>query len=151
MLFSKVGGLNKFDLNLIQFLNKISMPALRISLGIVFFWFGALKIFGESPANEVITKTLYWFNPDIFIPVLGVWESVIGICLLVPSFIRVGLFLLALQMPGTFLPLILLPEVCFQSVPFNLTLEGQYIVKNLVLIGAAMAVGGRLNPIADKK
>ncbi|MEJ6577061.1 MAG: hypothetical protein QNL49_01335 [Actinomycetota bacterium] len=151
MLFSKVGGLNKFDLNLIQFLNKISMPALRISLGIVFFWFGALKIFGESPANEVITKTIYWFNPDIFIPVLGVWESVIGICLLVPSFIRVGLFLLALQMPGTFLPLILLPEVCFQSVPFNLTLEGQYIVKNLVLIGAAMAVGGRLNPIADKK
>jgi uncharacterized membrane protein YkgB len=151
MLFSKVGGLNKFDLNLIQFLNKISMPALRISLGIVFFWFGALKIFGESPANEVITKTIYWFNPDIFIPVLGVWESVIGICLLVPSFIRVGLFLLALQMPGTFLPLIPLPEVCFQSVPFNLTLEGQYIVKNLVLIGAAMAVGGRLNPIADKK
>ena len=151
MLFSKVGGLNKFDLNLIQFLNKISMPALRISLGIVFFWFGALKIFGESPANEVITKTIYWFNPDIFIPVLGVWESVIRICLLVPSFIRVGLFLLALQMPGTFLPLILLPEVCFQSVPFNLTLEGQYIVKNLVLIGAAMAVGGRLNPIADKK
>ena len=151
MLFSKVGGLNKFDLNLIQFLNKISMPALRISLGIVFFWFGALKIFGESPANEVITKTIYWFNPDIFIPVLGVWESVIGIYLLVPSFIRVGLFLLALQMPGTFLPLILLPEVCFQSVPFNLTLEGQYIVKNLVLIGAAMAVGGRLNPIADKK
>jgi len=151
MLFSKVGGLNKFDLNLIQFLNKISMPALRISLGIVFFWFGALKIFGESPANEVITKTIYWFNPDIFIPVLGVWESIIGICLLVPSFIRVGLFLLALQMPGTFLPLILLPEVCFQSVPFNLTLEGQYIVKNLVLIGAAMAVGGRLNPIADKK
>ena len=151
MLFSKVGGLNKFDLNLIQFLNKISMPALRISLGIVFFWFGALKIFGESPANEVITKTIYWFNPDIFIPVLGVWESVIGICLLVPSFIRVGLFLLALQMPGTFLPLILLPEVCFQSVPFNLTLEGQYIVKNLVLIGAAMAVGCRLNPIADKK
>ena len=151
MLFSKVGGLNKFDLNLIQFLNKFSMPALRISLGIVFFWFGALKIFGESPANEVITKTIYWFNPDIFIPVLGVWESVIGICLLVPSFIRVGLFLLALQMPGTFLPLILLPEVCFQSVPFNLTLEGQYIVKNLVLIGAAMAVGGRLNPIADKK
>ena len=75
----------------------------------------------------------------------------IGICLLVPSFIRVGLFLLALQMPGTFLPLILLPEVCFQSVPFNLTIEGQYIVKNLVLIGAAMAVGGRLNPIADKK
>jgi uncharacterized membrane protein YkgB len=75
----------------------------------------------------------------------------IGLCLLVPSFFRVGLFLLALQMPGTFLPLILLPEVCFQSVPFNLTLEGQYIVKNLVLIGAAIVVGGRLTPLANKK
>jgi len=147
---SKVSDLKKFDLNLIKFLNKISLPALRISLGIVFSWFGALKIFGESPANDVITKTIYWFDPDIFIPILGVWEVAIGICLLVPSLIRVGLFLLALQMPGTFLPLLLLPEVCFQSIPFNLTLEGQYIVKNLVLIGAAMAVGGRLTPIFKK-
>lgn len=150
MLSSKVSDLKKFDLNLIKFLNKISLPALRISLGIVFSWFGALKIFGESPANDVITKTIYWFDPDIFIPILGVWEVAIGICLLVPSLIRVGLFLLALQMPGTFLPLLLLPEVCFQSIPFNLTLEGQYIVKNLVLIGAAMAVGGRLTPIFKK-
>jgi hypothetical protein len=54
-------------------------------------------------------------------------------------------------MPGTFLPLVLLPEVCFVSIPFNLTLEGQYIVKNLVLIGAAMAVGSRLTPISNEK
>ena len=75
----------------------------------------------------------------------------IGICLLIPALTRVGLFLLALQMPGTFLPLILLPEVCFTSFPFDLTLEGQYIIKNLVLIGAAMAVGGKLTPLANKK
>jgi uncharacterized membrane protein YphA (DoxX/SURF4 family) len=147
MNIREISNLKEFDLKLISFLNKVSMPALRISLGIVFIWFGVLKIFGNSPANDLITKTVYWFNPDIFIPILGIWEAVIGICLLVPSFIRVGLFLLALQMPGTFLPLILLPEVCFQSFPFDLTLEGQYIVKNLVLIGAAMAVGGRLTPI----
>lgn len=151
MKLKDVGGLKKFDLNLIKFLNNVSMPALQISLGIIFIWFGALKIFGDSPANDLITKTVYWFNPDIFIPILGVWEIAIGLCLLVPSFIRVGLFLLALQMPGTFLPLILLPEVCFQSFPFNLTLEGQYIVKNLVLIGAAMAVGARLTPMVHKK
>jgi uncharacterized membrane protein YkgB len=70
---------------------------------------------------------------------------------LIPTLIRAGLFLLALQMPGTFLPLILLPEVCFTTFPFDLTLEGQYIVKNLVLIGAAMAVGGKLTPLANKK
>lgn len=140
-------NLKEFDSLLIERLNNWSLPVLRISLGIVFIWFGALKPFGDSPANEVITKTIYWFDPDIFIPILGFWEILIGICLLYTPLIRVGLFLLALQMPGTFLPLVLRPEICFIDVPFNLTLEGQYIVKNLVLIGAAMVVGGKLAPI----
>ena len=147
---NNLSGLKKFDVKLIAFLNRVSLPALQISLGIIFIWFGVLKIFGDSPANDLITKTIYWFDPAIFIPVLGVWEAAIGICLIVPAFIRVGLFLLALQMPGTFLPLILLPEVCFQSIPFDLTLEGQYIIKNLVLIGAAIVVGGRLTPLHAK-
>jgi uncharacterized membrane protein YkgB len=147
---NNLSGLKKFDIKLIEFLNRVSLPALQISLGIIFIWFGVLKIFGDSPANDLITKTIYWFDPAIFIPVLGVWEAAIGICLIVPAFIRVGLFLLALQMPGTFLPLILLPEVCFQSIPFDLTLEGQYIIKNLVLIGAAIVVGGRLTPLHAK-
>lgn len=151
MQLRELSDIKKFDLKLITFLNRVSLPALQISLGIIFIWFGVLKVFGDSPANDLITKTVYWFNPDVFIPILGIWEAAIGLCLLVPSFIRVGLFLLALQMPGTFLPLVLLPEVCFVSIPFNLTLEGQYIVKNLVLIGAAMAVGGRLTPILNTK
>ncbi len=136
---------------LIQALNRFSLPALQLSLGVIFIWFGALKPFGDSPANEVITKTVYWFDPDIFIPILGVWEMAIGICLLVTPLIRVGLFLLALQMPGTFLPLVLRPEICFIDIPFNLTLEGQYIIKNLVLIGAAIVVGSRLVPLAEKR
>lgn len=144
-------NLKEFDSLLIERLNNWSLPVLRVSLGIVFIWFGALKPFGDSPANEVITKTIYWFDPDIFIPILGFWEILIGICLLYTPLIRVGLFLLALQMPGTFLPLVLRPEICFIDVPFNLTLEGQYIVKNLVLIGAAMVVGGKLAPIKINK
>ena len=143
-------NIKEIDQVIIRTLNRLSLPALRISLGIVFIWFGALKPLGNSPANDVITKTVYWFNPDIFIPILGVWEMAIGLCLLYAPFIRAGLFLLALQMPGTFLPLILLPEVCFVNFPFDLTLEGQYIVKNLVLIGAAMVVGGRLVPLHKK-
>jgi uncharacterized membrane protein YkgB len=142
-------NLKEFDTLLINYLSKISLPVLRVSLGIVFIWFGALKPLGNSPANDVITKTIYWFNPDIFIPILGVWEMLIGICLLYTPLIRIGLFLLALQMPGTFLPLLLRPEICFVSIPFNLTLEGQYIIKNLVLIGAAMVVGSKLVPIKD--
>lgn len=151
MKISELSPIKRFDIKLITFLNTVSLPALRISLGVIFIWFGSLKVFGDSPANDLITKTVYWFNPDVFIPILGIWEAAIGICLLFPLFNRLGLFLLALQMPGTFLPLILLPEVCFISFPFNLTLEGQYIVKNLVLIGAAMMVGARLTPIMNQK
>ena len=142
--------IKEIDRFLIDTLTRLSLPALRISLGLIFIWFGALKPFGDSPAVDVITKTVYWFDPDIFIPILGVWEMAIGLCLLYAPFIRAGLFLLALQMPGTFLPLIILPEVCFIDIPFNLTLEGQYIVKNLVLIGAAIVVGSRLVPLAEK-
>lgn len=142
--------IKELDRTIIQTLNRISLPVLRISLGVIFIWFGALKPLGNSPANDVITRTVYWFDPDIFIPILGVWEIAIGLCLLYAPFIRAGLFLLALQMPGTFLPLVLLPEVCFVNFPFDLTLEGQYIIKNLVLIGAAIVVGSRLAPLAEK-
>lgn len=147
----KLPKITEIDRMLIQALNRFSLPALQLSLGIIFIWFGALKPFGDSPANEVITKTIYWFDPDIFIPILGIWEIAIGICLLITPLIRIGLFLLALQMPGTFLPLVLRPEICFVDVPFNLTLEGQYIIKNLVLIGAAIVVGSRLVPLELKK
>ena len=75
----------------------------------------------------------------------------IGICLIFPPLIRLGLFLLAVQMPGTFLPLVLLPKVCFTHVPFDLTLEGQYIIKNLVLIGAALVVGSKLIPLKNQR
>lgn len=150
LLKKLMARINSFDAWFIGLLQKYSLTILRASLAIIFIWFGVLKIFGDSPANDLITKTIYWFNPDIFIPILGVWEAAIGVCLLAPVLNRVGLFLLALQMPGTFLPLILLPQVCFQSNPFNLTLEGQYIVKNLVLIGAAMAVGSRLTPLKTR-
>ncbi len=73
---------------------------------------------------------------------LGVWEVLIGVCLLFRPTIRIALALLFLQMPGTMLPLVILPEVTFTSVPFGLTLEGQYIVKNLALVSAALVVGG---------
>lgn len=141
---------SKLDNKIIYYLNKISMPMLRYSLSLTFIWFGVLKLFGNSPAVDLVTKTVYWINPNIFIPILGYWEVAIGLCILYRPLIRVGLFLLALQMPGTFLPLILLPEVCFTSFPFGLTLEGQYIVKNLVLIGAALIVGSKLIPFKLK-
>lgn len=115
---------------------------LRYSLAVVFVWFGALKFTGISPANELVARTVYWFDPEIFIPVLGWWEVAIGVCMLVRPLIRLAILLLFVQMPGTMLPLILLPDVCFTQFPFGLTLEGQYIIKNLVLISAALVIGG---------
>jgi hypothetical protein len=122
---------NRFDTLLIGFSAKLGVPFLRFSIGIVFI----------SPAYDLVAATVYWLKPEIIVPMLGVWEVAIGVCFLIPPLTRLGIFLLALQMPGTFLPLVLLPKVCFTVFPFGLTLEGQYIVKNLVIIGAALVIG----------
>jgi len=131
-------------------MRRASIPLARISLGVVFIWFGALKVIGESPANDLVARTVYWVDPEWFLPLLGWWEIVIGVCLidplrwlrLPPWLTRAGILLLLLQVPGTFLPLVILPNVCFVDAPLAPTLEGQYIIKNLVLIAAAIAIGG---------
>lgn len=117
---------------------------LRYALAVVFIWFGILKPLGMSPAEELVKRTVTFLplSPDVFFLVLGWWEVAIGVGLLFRPLVRLALFLLFAQMVGTFLPLVVLPEVCFTEVPYALTTEGQYIIKNLVLIGAALVVGG---------
>ena len=137
-------ALDELDRTISWTLRLWGMPALQVSLGVVFIWFGALKLVDMSPAAELVRNTVYWWDPNIFLPILGIWEMVIGVCLLVRPLVRVAIPLLLLQMPGTMLPLVLLPEICFTSPPFGLTLEGQYIIKNLVLVAAALVVGGSL-------
>ena len=130
------------DKNLTEWMAKYGLQILRISLGIVFLWFGLLKFFkGMSPAEELVRNTVYFIDPDLFIPILACWESLIGIGLITGKFLRFTILLLFLQMPGTALPLLILPEKVWTHFPFALTLEGQYIVKNLVLIGAALVIG----------
>ena len=136
---------SSFDSYLIALSARLGVPFLRYSIGIVFIWFGGLKLFGQlSPAYDLVAATVYWLKPEVIVPILGMWEVAIGVCFLIPPLTRLGILLLALQMPGTFLPLVLLPEVCFTVFPFGLTLEGQYIVKNLVIIGAALVIGSGL-------
>lgn len=79
---------------------------------------------------------------DVFIPVLAAWETLIGLGLITGKYMRITLLLLFLQMPGTALPLVLLPDVVWTKFPYGLTMEGQYIIKNLVLIGAGLVLGG---------
>jgi uncharacterized membrane protein YphA (DoxX/SURF4 family) len=131
------------DLKITTFMADYGMLSLRLGLGIVFLWFGILKFFpGLSPAEGLVRNTVYFIDPDKFIYVLALWESLIGIGLISGKFMRTTLLLLFLQMPGTALPLLVLPEVVWTHFPFGLTLEGQYIIKNLVLIGAGLVLGG---------
>jgi len=142
---------DKIDSAIAQWMECNGRFFLRVSLGIIFIWFGALKPLGLSPAQALITKTVYWLDPALFIPILGWWEILIGICLLIRPMIRLGILLLFLQMSGTILPLFILPEVCFKQIPFILTLEGQYIIKNLILISAAIVVGGTVRSSPEKR
>jgi uncharacterized membrane protein YkgB len=94
---------------------------------------------------------VYWLTPEIIVPLLGLWEVAIGVAFLIPALTRIGIVLLAFQMPGTFLPLVLLPEICFEVFPFGLTLEGQYIIKNLIIIGSALVIASGLGAMKQNK
>ncbi len=134
--------LDEVDKKITSWMARYGVVILRIGLGIIFFWFGILKFFpGLSPAEELVRHTVYFVDPDLFIPVLAAWETLIGVGLITGKFMRTTLLLLFLQMPGTALPLVVLPEVVWTVFPFGLTLEGQYIVKNLVLIAGGLVLG----------
>lgn len=139
--------LDQIDQTITAALARASVPVLRIGLGVVFLWFGTLKFFpGLSPAEDLATRTIQelsrgFIAPAVSLPVLAAWESLIGLGLLTGRFLRATLLLLAIQMIGTLTPLILFPAETFTLFPISPTLEGQYIIKNVVLIGAAMVVG----------
>lgn len=134
---------DKLDQIITRWMARYGLIIMRIGLGVVFFWFGALKLVpGLSPAEDLVRNTVYFVDPDWFLYVLAIWEMLIGLGLILGKYMRVTLLLLFLQMPGTALPLVILPHAVWTAFPYGLTLEGQYIVKNLVLIGAGLALGG---------
>jgi len=120
----------------------------KLSLALIFVWFGALKPLGLSPAESLLKQTVTWLpfgNPDTWLQIIGFWEVSIGICFLFKSTYRIAIALLFMQMVGTFMPLVFLPEVTFQNGnPLVLTLEGQYIIKNVLIISSALVLGGDL-------
>ena len=139
--------IDRIDVRITSTLARFGVPVLRIALGIVFLWFGVLKFFPNlSPAELLAARTIESLTfgaikPDVALPLLATWETLIGLGLIVGRWLRAVLFVLAVQMLGTFTPLILFPTETFTIFPIAPTLEGQYIIKNIVLIGAAMVVG----------
>lgn len=150
-------ALDPLDARITAWMARHGITLTRLALGIVFLWFGAIKFVpGWSPAADLATRTISTLSfgmvpPSVSLPLLAAWETLIGIGLLSGRFLRTTLLLLFVQMPGTLLPLILFPGETFRAFPYAPTLEGQYIIKNLVLVGAAIVVGatvrgGRLLP-----
>lgn len=136
------------DQEVIRLLRRYSLTLLRISLAVVFVWFGVLKIFGVTPVSELVTAVVYWVDPSWFVPVLGVFEVLVGLGLLVGVGMRLVLLLLVTQLIGTFLVLIVRPDLAFQNGnPLLLTTEGEFVVKNLVLISAGLTVGSQVHTL----
>jgi len=140
-------SLDAVDQQIAAFMRRWGILALRVSLAVIFVWFGILKPLELSPAAPLVRATVGWMpllSPDGWVAVIGWWEVAIGVTFLFRRTVRIAIALLALQMGGTFLPLVLLPEVAFQAghIPYAPTLEGQYIIKNLLIISAALVIGG---------
>jgi len=139
--------ISRVDVSLTGWMARYGVVALRVSLGVVFFWFGALKFIpGLSPAQELATitidrLTLGLVPSTVSIPVLATWECAIGLGLITGRFMRATLLLLFLQMLGTVTPLFFFPNETFTRFPYAPTLEGQYIIKNIVLATAAIVIG----------
>ncbi|MEM9065973.1 MAG: hypothetical protein AAGB51_10835 [Planctomycetota bacterium] len=139
--------LSRIDGLISGFMQRHGHGALRYSLAVIFVWFGLLKPLGISPAAPLVRQTVDWmplFGAGTWVSIIGWWEVVIGVGFLYRPTLRIAIGLLAMQMVGTFMPLVILPSVTFQEgkIPYGLTMEGQYIVKNLLIIAAAMVVGG---------
>jgi uncharacterized membrane protein YkgB len=140
-------NLDEYDRRVAAFMRRIGTPALRYSLAIIFIWFGILKPLGLSPAEKLVLMPVDWmpgFEPLTWLHIIGWWEVAIGVTFAFHRTVRIAIALLAMQMVGTFLPLFVLPSVTFQAgkIPYAPTMEGQYIIKNLLIISAALVVGG---------
>lgn len=138
------------DALIVKILRKIWNPLARLSIFIIFFYFGFLKVIGLSPANPLVeallSRTLFFIPFSFFIKFFGLFEMLIGLFFIIPKIERLAILLLIIHMVIVALPLILLPQITWQKflVP---TLEGQYIIKNLAIITLALVIGAHL----DKK
>ena len=148
-----MGNIRTIDEHLIHFFQKISVPVARFALFVVFFWFGFLKVIGLSPAGGLVhslfDQTIHWMSFDTFYLLFALFECLIGILFLIPGAERIVLPLLLFHMVTTALPLFYLPHITWQQ-PWVPTLEGQYIIKNLVIIATAIGLVSHLHPLSKK-
>jgi uncharacterized membrane protein YphA (DoxX/SURF4 family) len=133
-----------------RWMKRNAYTFLRISIGVIFLWFGVLKFFpGFSPAQDLAIRTISQLSFNLIsassaIIILATWECLIGLGFIGGRFQKVTLLLLFLQMLGTFTPIFLFPNEIFTVIPYAPTLEGQYIIKNIVIVSAGFVLGARI-------
>ena len=144
----------KLDRQIVNRLHKLEVPLARTAIFVVYFWFGLLKLLGVSPAGPLVQslfeKTIDFMPFAAFYSLFSVFEIAIGVLFIVRGMERLAIFLLGIHLITTALPLVFLPQIAWQSflVP---TLEGQYIIKNILIAAAAVVVGSKLVPIQSGK
>lgn len=156
MLTSISQKYNQIDKAITGWMSEYGIRLLRISLGIIFLWFGVLKFFpGSSPAEQLATNTISiltfgLIKPSVSIYLLATMETLIGLGLIFRIFLRTTLLILFFQMLGTVTPLFLFPAETFTLFPISPTLEGQYIIKNIVLVSAGIVIGSTVRKRSEK-
>jgi uncharacterized membrane protein YkgB len=125
---------------------KTKMNLISVTIGIVYLWFGSLKFFtGASPAEDLAKATIDQLTfglmaPGLSIILLAIWETLIGLFLIGRFFEKLALKLALVHILLTFLPFLFFPELVFAHAPFQLSLLGQYIVKNLIILGVLIVL-----------
>lgn len=134
---------NAFDKIFVQLLSRWGVTILRITVALVFLWFGALKIMGESPVQDLLLSSFSFLPFEFPFVLLGYLEVAIGLGLFFSYALRLTLAVMWLMLLGTFSALFFNPDLFFVGNPFWLTTEGEFVIKNLVLIASGMVIGGR--------
>ena len=146
-------NLEIFDEKVINFSRKWGMPFSRFAIFVIYFWFGALKVFELSPASPLVSallaQTMPFISPDAFLIAFGLLEMVIGIAFLIPHLERLAVFALVLHLITTIMPLFLLPQIAWSGIMVP-TLEGQYMIKNILLVALALGILSHLHTHKEK-
>jgi len=136
-----LGGVSRVETWLVGYLRRGSVPALRIALSLVFIWFGALKVTGETPVGKLVAGVAPWLPRELFVSGLGIFEVLLGIALLIGYRLVWVALLMVAHLTGTFLVFVTEPAAAFiHGNPLLVTMAGEFVAKNMVLIAAGLVL-----------
>jgi putative oxidoreductase len=139
-----ITSISELEHRIAALVRPYSLAMLRVSLGVIFIWFGALKVADVTPVAALVAGTVPWVDAAWFVPLLGAVEVVVGIALIAGRRLTVVSVVLVAHLAGTLLVLVMQPQVAFQhGNPLLLTTEGEFVMKNIVLISAGLVLASR--------